>query len=185
MNDNLRSAVFLDRDGVLNLSLVKDGKPHPPNQISEVRILGGVINGVNLLREHGFEIVVITNQPDVARGVTSELNIKKINTYLGNEIGIEHFYICFHDDMDACECRKPKAGLLRLAARELKLDLDSSFMVGDRWRDIEAGQSAGCTCYFIDYSYHEKRPSKPFFPVNSLHEAAIEIVRNMKHANIE
>lgn len=185
MSDEFRPAVFLDRDGVLNLSLVKDGKPYPPNQISEVEILDGVINGINLLREHGFKIVVITNQPDVARGVTSEQNVKKINDYLGNEIGIEHFYTCFHDDKDACECRKPKAGLLRLAAKELKLDLHSSFMVGDRWRDIEAGQAAGCSCYFIDYSYPEKRPSRPFSSVNSLHEAALEIVRNRKHAKFQ
>ena len=173
----MNSAIFLDRDGVLNLSNVREGKPFPPLQISEVQIHQGAVNAVNLLKDSGFEIVVITNQPDVARGRSNKEQVEGINEYLGKEIGISHFYTCFHDDVDQCPCRKPKIGLFLQAAKALNLDLTSSFMVGDRWRDIEAGQSAGCICYFIDYSYAEQKPRLPYFRVTSLFDAAQHITR--------
>jgi D-glycero-D-manno-heptose 1,7-bisphosphate phosphatase len=178
----VKSAVFLDRDGVLNLSIVRDGHPFPPLQLSEVQIHQGVIDGVNLLRDNGFEIVVVTNQPDVARSRSNTEQVKSINQYLGEEIGITHFYTCFHDDEDNCSCRKPKIGLFLQAAMELDLELTSSFMVGDRWRDIEAGQSAGCICYFIDYSYTERKPPLPYFRVASFFEAAQHMTRNSNDA---
>jgi len=174
----MKSAVFLDRDGVLNLPNVISGQPFPPFLLSEVQILPGVVNGVNLLKDNGFEIVVVTNQPDVSRGRSNKEQVESINHYLGEEIGITHFYTCFHDDVDYCMCRKPKIGLFQKAAMDLNLELSSSFMVGDRWRDIEAGQSAGCICYFIDYSYEEPQPPLPFFRVASLFEAAQHIVRS-------
>ena len=168
----------MDRDGVLNVSLVKNGRPYPPNHLSQVIIIDGVMESVKLLRGKGYEIVVVTNQPDVARGITSKSEVETINKYLGDEIGIDYFYTCFHDDGDDCECRKPKNALLRLAADDLNLDLNSSIMVGDRWRDIAAGQSVGCACYFIDYSYSERKPIEPYYSVTSLIEATQRILRN-------
>jgi D-glycero-D-manno-heptose 1,7-bisphosphate phosphatase len=162
---------------------VRDGHPFPPLQLSDVQIHHGVTNGVNLLKESKFEIVVITNQPDVARGRTSKEQVESINNYLGKKIGITHFYTCFHDDVDLCSCRKPKIGLFLEAAKTLDLDLTSSFMVGDRWKDIEAGQSAGCICYFIDYSYAEQKPPQPYFAVASLFEAAQHITRSVNDNN--
>jgi len=143
-----------------------------------VKIIAGVLDGVELLREKGYEIVVVTNQPDVTRKITTKYEVERINQFLGDKIGINYFYTCFHDDEDNCDCRKPKNGLLKLAATDLSLDLNSSIMVGDRWRDIAAGQSAGCVCYFIDYSYSEEKPREPYFSVSSLIEAAQHIVRN-------
>jgi len=167
----MRRAAFLDRDGVLNQTLLVDGVPEPPNSISEVKILNGVLEGIQLLKNSGFIPVVVTNQPDVARGKQSKEIVEAINLYIGTKLQIEHFFTCFHDDLDFCSCRKPAPGLIFQAAAQLQLDIASSFLVGDRWRDISAGQAAGCQSYFIDYSYREKLPDMPYFQVNSLLEA--------------
>lgn len=148
-----------------------NGVPKPPSSAEEVEILEGVVEAIQILKVHNFIPVVVTNQPDVARGATSQIEVNKINARIGILTGIEHFYTCIHDDADLCECRKPAPGLIIQAASELKLDIHSSFMVGDRWRDISAGQSAGCRSFFIDYSYREKTPKKPFTTVLSLLEA--------------
>ena len=168
-------AVFLDRDGVLNRSVLVGGIPKPPTSVEDVEILAGVIEAIQILKSHDFVPVVVTNQPDVARGLITQSSVEEINNYIGTTVGIKHFYACFHDDSDFCMCRKPAPGLILRAALELKLDVHSSYMVGDRWRDISAGQSAGCRTYFIDYSYPERAPNNPFRRVSSLLEAAENI----------
>jgi D-glycero-D-manno-heptose 1,7-bisphosphate phosphatase len=174
----MKKAVFLDRDGVINKATILDGIPKPPKYVEEVMILSGVKKAIKMLNEHNFEIVVITNQPDVARGSTSKKSVEEINSYLSNRLGINHIFTCYHDDIDGCDCRKPKPGLLLNAARNLDLDLQKSFLIGDRWRDITAGQAAGCTCFFIDYEYKEKSPVSPFKRVSSLLEATHLILEN-------
>jgi D-glycero-D-manno-heptose 1,7-bisphosphate phosphatase len=177
VDEKLKKAVFLDRDGVLNSVLLKDGKPYPPESLEELSILPGVHEAINAFKKLQFEIVVVTNQPDVARGKSSEEKVNLIHEYLGSSLGIENFYACLHDDVDECSCRKPLPGMIVEAAMRIGIDLARSYMIGDRWRDIEAGQLAGCICYFIDYSYLEKRPSSPFISVGSLFEAAKHIER--------
>jgi len=172
----MKRAVFLDRDGVLNRSVLLDGNPKPPIAVDDVEILGGVIEGIKILKNYDLVPVVVTNQPDVARGITTRSQVDLINTYIGAITGIEYFYTCFHDDVDLCSCRKPAPGLIYQAALDLQLDVLKSFMLGDRWRDISAGQAAGCKSFFIDYSYPEKQPSLPFTRVSSLNEAAKLIV---------
>jgi D-glycero-D-manno-heptose 1,7-bisphosphate phosphatase len=174
----MKRAVFLDRDGVINRAFVFGGVPTPPKSLDEVEILTGVNEAIELLKERNFVIVVVTNQPDVARGLVSQESVEAINTYLSQKLGIKHFYTCLHDDLDECDCRKPKPGLIVEAARELNSDLHKSFMVGDRWRDIAAGQAVGCKCFFIDYKYDEISPILPFTKVSSLIEAARIILEN-------
>lgn len=169
-------AVFLDRDGVIIRSEVTNGLPRPPSTITDVQLLDGVLEAVEILRANCFEIVVVTNQPDVARGVTPRKFVEEVNSLIGNLLEIRHFYTCFHDDSDFCECRKPLPGLLSSAAKDLDIDLRGSYLVGDRWRDIEAGQSAGCQNFFIDYNYEEKKPKNGFVRVSSLLEAAQKIL---------
>lgn len=171
----MRRAVFLDRDGVLNRSVLINGVPKPPSQIGEVAIIDGVIAAIQILMSHDFMPVVVTNQPDVARGATTRSRVESINTYIGEATNIKHFYTCFHDDSDLCKCRKPQPGLLLRAAQELNLDIYQSFLVGDRWSDISAGQAAGCQTFFIDYSYPEDQPKMPFIRVKSLFEAVSQI----------
>jgi len=174
----MKRAVFLDRDGVLNSTFLADGIPTPPKNLQDVVILDGVKDAIQLLNNSCFEIVVVTNQPDVARGVISKESVELINAYLSQELGIKHFFTCVHDDPDGCNCRKPKPGLMLNAARELNLDLYKSFMIGDRWRDVSAGQAAGCECFFIDYGYDEKSPVLPYTRVSSLLEATLLIMEN-------
>jgi D-glycero-D-manno-heptose 1,7-bisphosphate phosphatase len=86
--------------------------------------------------------------------------------------------VCFHVESERCECRKPKPGMILDAARELGIDLEQSFVVGDRWRDIAAGQRARCKTFFIDRGYAEQSPEKPYVVVNSLLQAAQIILQS-------
>lgn len=149
-------AVFLDRDGVLNKSVIVDGKPYPPKSVIELVIPEGVKEGLKQLKELGYLLIVITNQPDVARGTTPIKIVDDINNYLKQELILDDIFCCFHDNVDNCECRKPKPGMIFTAAKKWNIDLESSFMVGDRWRDIETGKNAGVKTIFIDFGYKEK-----------------------------
>jgi D-glycero-D-manno-heptose 1,7-bisphosphate phosphatase len=150
-----RCAVFLDRDGVLNDAVVIDGKPYPPASVDELVVAGDAATATSLLRSAGFALIMVTNQPDVARGLTSRKVVDAINDHLSRLLSLDEVRVCFHDDDDECDCRKPRPGLLLAAPH---YDLSCSFMVGDRWRDIEAGQRAGCRTVFIDRGYAEQRP---------------------------
>jgi D-glycero-D-manno-heptose 1,7-bisphosphate phosphatase len=168
-----RRAVFLDRDGVLNRALVRDGKPYPPADLSQLEVLPGVPEALGRLRAAGYRLIVVTNQPDVARGVQTRAAVEAIHSeLLARGLPIDTFHVCYHDDGDGCDCRKPKPGLLLAAAQEDGLDLPSSFLIGDRWRDVEAGKRAGCTTVLIDYRYAEPERSQPHVRVKSLAEAA-------------
>jgi D-glycero-D-manno-heptose 1,7-bisphosphate phosphatase len=166
------NAVFLDRDGVINKAFIVNGRPTPPQSLDQLQILPGVIEALVAIRALGLKIAVVTNQPDVARRKISKSSVESINGRIQELTSIEHFYTCFHDDRDDCLCRKPKPGLIELAAEDLGVDLIGSYVVGDRWRDIEAGQNSGCFCCFIDNLYDEKQPNPPYVKVSSLAEAA-------------
>jgi D-glycero-D-manno-heptose 1,7-bisphosphate phosphatase len=167
----VKAAAFLDRDGVLNASIMKGDTPCPPSNISEVEILPGVREAIEILNFNNYLPVVITNQPDVARGTRKLSEVQFINHYISRKINVSNFYVCPHDDRDQCMCRKPKPGLINLAVAELEIDLTKSFLVGDRWRDIEVGQSMGLPSFFVDYAYREPQPKLPFTRVGSLLEA--------------
>ena len=171
-----RPAVFLDRDGVLNAATLLDGRPYPPTSAAEVTILPGVATALAALRDAGYAIVVVTNQPDVARGTRTRAGIEAIHARLRAELPVDAIYCCFHDDLDECACRKPRPGMLLEAARELSLDLAASFMVGDRWRDTEAGAAVGCRTAFVDPGYAARRPQRFDRKVSSLAEAAAWIL---------
>jgi len=171
-------AVFLDRDGVINRAVLRDGKPHPPATIEDLEVLPGVPNALHKLRDAGFRLIVVTNQPDVARGTQTRETIEAMHVRLMSELPVDDVVTCYHDDGDACDCRKPKAGALIDAARRHGLELHRSFMVGDRWRDIEAGQRAGCRCLFVDQGYAEQQPVGSFVRVPSLAAAADWIIEN-------
>jgi D-glycero-D-manno-heptose 1,7-bisphosphate phosphatase len=172
----MNRAVFLDRDGVINRAPIRDGLPVSPRNLNNLEILPGVETALNGLKRSGFLLIVVTNQPDVARGIISITEVHEINNFLSNSLPIDGFFVCAHDNQDYCTCRKPKSGLLLDAAIQFRIDTKSSYLVGDRWRDIEAGQAVGCACYFIDYGYPEKSPKEPFKRVFSLLEASHEIL---------
>jgi D-glycero-D-manno-heptose 1,7-bisphosphate phosphatase len=175
-------AVFLDRDGVLNMPIKIDNLPKSPQTIEQVKIYGGAKDAINKLLEVHIIPVIITNQPEVARGNLKKDVADRINELICRECGITNIYTCFHDDVDKCECRKPKPGLLKAAALKLEINLNQSYLVGDRWKDIESAHQVGCKAYFIDHAYEEKKPTKPYIRVNSLNEAVEDILFHRKEA---
>jgi MurNAc alpha-1-phosphate uridylyltransferase len=165
-------AVFLDRDGVLNEAIVRERRPYPPAGLEEFRIVADAAASLHKLKEAGFLLIVVTNQPDVARGTQTRQSVEDLNKAVQAALPVDAFFVCFHDSADICGCRKPKPGLLVEAAADLNIDLQSSFLVGDRWRDIDAGASAGCRTILIDCHYDERGPENaPDYRAGSLTEA--------------
>lgn len=154
-------AVFLDRDGVLNRALVRDGKPYPPTSVSELEIVPGAADALQALKGLGYVLIVVTNQPDVGRGTQSQSAVEEIHATMAQLLPVDEFVCCYHDDRDECACRKPLPGMLLDAAARRGIDLRASFMIGDRWRDIDAGHRAGCRAVLIDYGYRERQPTRP------------------------
>lgn len=164
-------AVFLDRDGVLNASVVREGRPYPPDSLADVRILPGVKETLQAFHNAGFKNIVVTNQPDVATGKQRREVVEAIHGFMLKELNIDDIRTCYCVEGDDCDCYKPKPKMLIDAARQWHIDLTQSFMVGDRWRDIGAGKAAGCKTFFIDYDYGERRPDNPDYIVKDLAEA--------------
>ena len=154
----MKKAVFLDRDGVINKAFIKDGLPDVKESILKLKKLN-------------FVCLVVTNQPNVRRGIISKSTVVKMNNYLKKELDIDDFFVCYHDDNDNCVCRKPKPGLLLKARKKWDIDFKKSFLIGDRWRDIIAGENVGCKTIYINYNYRDKQPDNPNFITDTLSNA--------------
>ena len=164
-------AVFLDRDGVLNRVLIRDGVPFGPMTLADFAIIDGAAEDVRRLKAAGYKAVVATNQPELARGRLAPEALTAMHAKLRAEVPVDAIYVCPHSDEDSCACRKPRPGLLLSAARDLGIDLAQSYMVGDRWRDVEAGKAAGCRTVFVDNGYREALKTTPDHVVAGLREA--------------
>ncbi len=172
-------AVFLDRDGVLNDAIVREGKPFPPASLAELRVADDVLPALTQLKQAGFLLLGATNQPDVVRGKTARETVEAMNTHLMQTLPLDEMRVCYHDDEDNCACRKPKPGLILSAAEKFGVDIKNSFMIGDRWRDVEAGYQAGCKTVWINRGYQEREPlSAPDKEVKNLSEAAAWILNS-------
>ncbi len=167
-----RRAIFLDRDGVLNSAIVRNGRPHSPSGLDEVEIPAGIAEACERLRSDGFMLIVVTNQPEVARGQLRRESVEEINAFLRSRLPIDDVRVCYHDDSDECDCRKPKPGMLLAAAWDFDIDFGQSFVIGDQWRDVEAGRRAGCRTILIDYGYTEARSTGTDFETRSFPLAA-------------
>ena len=177
--EKLKRAVFLDRDGVVNTAEVKDGKPYSPADAASLRIPEGAGEALSRLKQRDYLLVVVTNQPEVARGNQTRRAVEEMNRRIRAELPVDGVLTCYHDDDDNCDCRKPKPGLILQAAQQYGIDLTKSFMIGDRWRDIDAGASVGCKTILIDFGYRERAPvSTPDYRARTLLEAADWILNN-------
>jgi D-glycero-D-manno-heptose 1,7-bisphosphate phosphatase len=177
----MHRAVFLDRDGVLNEPIVRDGRPYPPANAGELIICSGAQSALQLLHDAGFVLICVTNQPDIARGTVSPESVAGINERLSAALPLDGIFVCPHDDADNCHCRKPKPGLVFDASARHGLDPAASYLVGDRWRDIEAGAAAKCRTVFVDRGYTEVISSvRPNVSVASIVEAAQWIITDSK-----
>ena len=173
----MKPAVFFDRDGVLNHAIIKEGKPSPPASLDELIINSNARVALNNLKAKGFLIIVVTNQPDVARGQTPQHVVEKINQRLLTELPLDDIRVCYHDDVDNCVCRKPKPGLIQQAAHDFSIDLTHSYMVGDRWKDIAAGKAAFCRTIWLKNNYAEKQPEMMDYSADTLIDVADWILK--------
>ncbi len=173
-----RRAVFLDRDGVINAVTVVDGVSRPPATLDQLDILDGVAEALDVLGRAGYLRLVVTNQPDVARGQQDREVVEAIHRHLSATLPLDGIFVCYHDNSEHCTCRKPKPGLLLQAAAEFEIDLSRSVMVGDRDTDIAAGQAAGCRTVLVGQSIVGRTGNRltPDFAARDLAEAADMIV---------
>ncbi len=172
-----RPAVFFDRDGVLNESIVRDNQPFGPLTLDAFRLFDYTADQVQRLKKAGYLCIVFTNQPDMARGLLSPLVLAEMHQILQADVHLDDLLVCPHLDSDECSCRKPKPGMILEAAKKWNIDLRRSFAIGDRWRDIDAGRAAGCKTILIEYSYSHCKTAD--FNVSNLIEA-VDIILGEK-----
>ena len=173
----MKPALFLDRDGTINRSDVRDGRPYAPTRAEDFQILPGVAETIANVKEAGFPVIVITNQPDISTGKQSVEILDAMHARLTEELGIDDIFVCPHVDNHHCDCRKPRPGLILAAAQKWDVDCSRSIMAGDRWRDVDAGRAAGCATVFIDHGYAEDQPERVDIVVSSLADAEGFIMR--------
>lgn len=152
----IRRAVFLDRDGVLNPVVMRSGSPASPRGLDEFSLAPGAGAQVARLREAGYLVIVVTNQPDVARGLLPEKDLEAMHQVLADEARPDEIRFCPHDDHHQCACRKPKPGMLTQAAADHGIDLAASWLVGDGYKDMEAARAAGVRAVLIDADYNAR-----------------------------
>ncbi|HKP03549.1 MAG TPA: HAD family hydrolase [Chthoniobacterales bacterium] len=176
-----KRAVFLDRDGVLNRPVVRDGLSFPPARLDDFELYPDAVEGCEKLKDAGFLLIVVTNQPDVGRGTQTREVVEaihaKLRTLLPSLDGIE---VCFHGGAthgDPCDCRKPAPGMLQRAAAAHGIDLKRSFLIGDRWRDVDCAHAAGCRAIFIDHGYREALRQTPEFTVANFRDAVLAVLQ--------
>lgn len=170
---SLRSAVFLDRDGVLNFPVLRNGKAFAPLSIADFMIVPEAVQALKKIRQTGLLAVVVTNQPEIARGTLTWDALESMHQVLSELVEIDGIYVCPHDPSENCSCHKPRPGLLHAAARDWDINLRASFLVGDRWRDIEAGNTAGCYTVLLDRPY--SGPTRPDYHARGITEAVDHI----------
>lgn len=165
----MKKAIFFDRDGTLiKTNLSKKNTPIAIKTIKELKIFSSVPSILKKLK-NDYLIFIITNQPDVGRKKNTKKNVKKINDYLLKTLPITKIYTCYCSTNN-CKYRKPKPGMILKASKEYNLDLKKSFVIGDRFKDINAGRAANCKTIFIDKNYNEKIKKKPLFVINNFKE---------------
>jgi D-glycero-D-manno-heptose 1,7-bisphosphate phosphatase len=166
-----KKCVFFDRDGVLNAACVKNSKPYPPESFEKLTFVENAKSLTASLKNAGFLLISITNQPDFSRGLKSLTEINQINNEVKNRLQLDDIFCCLHDNKDNCNCRKPKPGMIYEAAQKWNIDLKRSFLIGDRKSDILAGSSVGLITIFIDYNYAEPKPDNANFVCANLQQA--------------
>ena len=177
----MNRAIFLDRDGVINNIVLVKGLPTSPSKLEEFKILPKVRESISILKKLNFYCFLVTNQPDVSRGKIKKETVIKMNEYVKKELNLNDVFVCFHDDKDNCECRKPKPGLILDATKKWNIDLEKSYMIGDRWKDIDAVTSSGCKTILIDNNYKESIKSEPNYISDNLFNAVKIIEKNEKN----
>jgi len=171
-------AIFLDRDGVLCRTIVRNGKPYAPRSLEDFKLMPNSSRSVKLLKDNGYKVIVVTNQPDIGHGKVTLEAVEAMHKKLCEKTKVDDVYLCAHRQDEGCECRKPNPGMLLSASKKYGIDMNRSYMIGDRASDIEAGKKVGCRTIFIDRHYAEPRPLDAEVNVNSLQRAVNYILSN-------
>jgi D-glycero-D-manno-heptose 1,7-bisphosphate phosphatase len=178
-------AVFLDRDGVLSRCEVRDGKPYAPRRLADFRLLPRTAHAVGALKQAGFLVIVVTNQPDIGNGLVEAATVESMHRKLARALPVDDIFVCPHGQDAKCTCRKPRPGMLIEAARKWDIDLCRSYLIGDRRGDIVAGEAVGCYTVFIDRGYREPRPERTRSIAKSLPAAVKHILTTAYSMNPE
>jgi D-glycero-D-manno-heptose 1,7-bisphosphate phosphatase len=177
----MRKGVFLDRDGVLNEACIIDGSPYSPRTVDDFRIVDGAMGALQRLKACGYALVVVTNQPDIGRGLMPKSALDEMHERLLAGSSLDRIEVCPHSGHENCDCRKPKPGMILRAASALGIDLARSWTVGDRWVDVVAGEAAGTRTALVDrpYSYQGSPPPtlRPDVSGLDLSDLADQIIR--------
>ena len=175
--DLKNKCLFVDRDGILNEVEIIDGFPHPPKSLASLVITPCARDIIARVTKLGYYTICVSNQPDIARGTQDFSEVVKMNNLLLDNFTIDDIYFCPHDDEDNCNCRKPKIGMFEMARSKYKIDLSKSFMLGDTWRDIYAGNNAGCKTIFLDKNYEMEKPKNADYYIKNI-EDILEVILN-------
>lgn len=170
-------AVFLDRDGVLTVPEFRGGRSFAPRRLADFRLYEDAAESTRRMKEAGFKMVVVTNQPDVGRGLLALDIVEEMHRRLAAALPVDAIESCYHRQDEGCDCRKPKSGMLRRAAWRLGIDCSRSFMIGDRASDVEAGRNVSCRTIFIDRGYIDEQSGQADFIVKSLAQATLIVLR--------
>lgn len=174
----VNKAVFLDRDGVLNHPIIKNGKSYPPQFLKDFVIYEDAYEATKRLKQHGFLLVVVTNQPDVGRGTQNLETVEKMHSLLISKLPIDR--VEMETDEDS-ENYKPKPGMITRSSKLLGIDISKSYMIGDRWRDVGAGQNAACRkTILIDRGNAEPLNYIPNYACSTLLDAVEYILQDQK-----
>jgi len=146
----MKPAVFIERDGILNLARVERQHQVSPLTLEEFRVNEAAVPLLKKLKAAGLLLVAITNQPGFSRGYQSRRDLDRMHDLLSRTFPLDDILVCPHDEIDRCPCRKPKPGLLVEAGFKWHLDLDRSFVISDKWQDAEAARTAGCTSLLLE-----------------------------------
>ena len=164
----INRAIFFDRDGVLIKAPVVKGKPKSIQNIKQLKFCSG-INKICEYYKKNYYLIMVTNQPDYERKQNTKKNIIEINNFIKKKLNLDAVYVCYSDNNNHKD-RKPNPGMILKAKKKYKLDLNKSYLVGDRWRDIGAGNKAKCVTIFIDKKYDEKLSYKPTHKIDRLNK---------------
>lgn len=170
-----RRGVFLDRDGVITVPSDKDGKGYAPRSLAEFKFYDGTLECIERIRKLGFLPIIVSNQPDVANGLLSDSVLEQMNQKIRDKLAIDQINNCPHNTLDNCSCRKPKPGMILSSAEKWAIDLDQSWMIGDRDSDVLAGATAGCKTIFINRNWKEETGEYADFRCDSL-QAAVNLI---------
>ena len=174
----MNKAVFLDRDGVINKPIVIEGKSYAPQSLKDFKIFPKVKVAVKKLRNNGFKVFVISNQPDIGNKLIKKKTLNQMHKLLKSKVPVNKIYFCPHTRNDKCKCRKPNPGMIIKASKDSGILLKESYVIGDRKTDIDAGLKAGCKTIFVNHNYVEKKPTKQEKTVKSLHAAVKYILKS-------